>query len=145
MFGDNPLLFQTTIKKPKNNRIVIPSKTGVEPGECLVLYSEEKYLSIYSLKVYRQIIMEYKKIIKSLRMKNLSIDRKKHELDCIYFNIYDNNIVDNDNRIILPKIVVNKYDFSDELYVLGAFDHLELFKDENTFENYKKYVKEKRS
>lgn len=147
MFGDNPLLFQTTIKKPKNNRIVIPAKTDVEAGESLILYNKDVYLSIYSLRVYEKIIEDYKKLKKKAQSEGnfLLAEKINFKLQYIYMHIYDSVIVDGNNRIVLSKKVMDDFSFSGNIYVLGEYDHISLFPSENRFENYKKYVKEKRS
>ena len=147
MFGQDSMLFQTTIKIDKKNRITIPSKTMVEQNDKLILVKKDTYISMYNINVIEnKINMLLKAKDKALFEGNKEfIEYLDNELKNIAISINNTVVADNQHRIILANDLKNEYNFNQEIYIQGEINHINLFKDENEFIKYRNKIKEKRS
>lgn len=142
MFGEENLLFQCEARKDNKNRIILPTKTGVETGDHLVIYKDDYFISIYNILLYEKRIKDLKRIQVNAKKagKHLLADELKHEIFYICSHIYDNIIVGKSNRIVIPKSCIEEYPLDDTVYLMGEYDHVNVFKNKET---YKEYVKKR--
>lgn len=147
MFGEEIMMFQTIISMDSKNRIIIPAKTHIEKKDSLVLYEEDFYLTIYSIKKIEEKLNRLNSFHKKFLLMGRidSADKIQQEINYICSSVAEKLIADSQHRIILPKIIVDEYDFKNKIFIQGEFDHINLFNNEQSFRDYKKLLKEKRS
>ena len=145
MFGDEIMLFQTKVKIDVKGRMSIPSKTNVEEKEKLILIGNDDYISIFSLDVIKNRI----KLLANSKIDAISngdvelIKYLDNELRLISTSSLDTYSVDKYHRILLSSKLRNLYNFTNEVFIQGEINHINVFKDEETFENYKIKIKER--
>ncbi len=110
------------------NSIIIPTFTDVDSGDYLVTYRDDSFYSIYELDYFLNLIPFCNK--NELKDMKSFLENKKH-LDYYFINVMSVNEVDNQKRILLPKEVVDAYGNGHQVILNGAWDHLNIFKDED--------------
>ena len=108
-------------------RIVLPTFTDVKIGDNLVLLRDNSFYSIY-LKSY------FVNLVPFLEMEQLKKLREflenKRVLDDRFNNVLSVNVVDKQKRILLPDEVIDNYGSDNQVVLNGAWDHLNIFKDD---------------
>lgn len=144
MFGEESLLFLTTANMDSKNRVAIPAKTKVEENDVLALVDNDTYLSIYNINYFESILEQ----LEELKRNTYTNDTKKLKeielkMSKICIKILDKVKVQKQHRIILSDIIVNKFSLSNDLYVEGEYDHINIFNSKESYENYKEFVKKR--
>lgn len=114
MFGENLILGESYGKLDDKNRIFIPSFTGVEPKEQLLLqtinYNKDLAIKLLSTKEYLYMIERFKK----LRENTTNIkdfERYTIEIEKICQNLEYLVNVDSQKRIQLPHSLITKLEW----------------------------------
>lgn len=117
MFGENLILGESFGKIDDKNRIFIPSFTGVEPKEQLLLqtinYNNDLAIKLLSTKEYLYIIERFKKLRENAT--NIEdFERYTNEIEKICQNLEYLVNVDNQKRIQLPHSIMTKLEWKNK-------------------------------
>lgn len=117
MFGENLILGKSFGKIDDKNRIFIPSFTGVEPKEQLLLqtinYNTDLAIKLLSTKEYLYIIERFKKLRENAT--NIEdFERYTNEIEKICQNLEYLVNVDNQKRIQLPHSIMTKLEWENK-------------------------------
>lgn len=138
MFQTNLLLGIDTRKVDDNRRIIIPKDTGVAEGEMLCLIRENDLaFKICSYKLVEAKLEKYRKLINCSKSSKEELERKNMR-DILTLSIMDKVLVDCQNRVRIPKVVMEEYQIADKVILCGSDDHLKVF---SCDEKYDKYIK----
>lgn len=145
MLGDKPVFIQEVkkLEKPKN-RINLPKNLNITPNEQIVFVNEDDYG--FSIINYAKFIISLKKLEDKMNEALINGDINKYEkfknrIDYICCNIFGDSSVSSNLRIIIPQIIISKYDIESEVYMQGSFNKLNIFKNEEKFKEYLKAKK----
>lgn len=119
-----------TVKRniDEKDRIILPTFTDVDSGDYLVTYRDDSFYSIYALSYFLHLIPSCDKT----ELKNLkTFLENKRVLDNYFINVMSVNKVDDQKRILLPQEIVDDYGNGHQVILNGAWDHLNIFKDED--------------
>lgn len=138
MFGEEIIVTNRLLKLDPKRRLRIPSETKVEVGEKIypMFDIRREYLLLLNEQDLLIAIKKYEDLFKSLREEG-KIDARKYRefLRHLYATLcFVQEIVDKQNRIIIPQIAINRMQLSNTVYAVGKNTHLELYKDEETYQ-----------
>lgn len=138
MFGEEIIVTNRPLKLDDKRRITIPSYTGVEEEERLhIMFSPLKeYLLLYRIEDFEKIIQIYEEYFAKL-LEEGKVTPKKHRnlRRYLYASLcFGEERVDKNHRITLPASALEKLRINNSLYVVGNKHHLELYKDEETYQ-----------
>lgn len=146
MFGENPIVGQTMLRISKDDRITIPSFTGVEPGEELCSMIDPYYEKL--------ILIREKEMIERLQGYMAKIDAYRKEKGMSYdeyhrMQIYIWAILPQAEKSVNQKLQFllyskrkeNSYDvkelrklnFKDQIFAVGVGHTLELYPSEEAY------------
>lgn len=147
MFGEESLFFITTVKLDNKNRMSIPSKTKIEPHEKIILFDNEDYISIYSDSYVDKFCDNLVKARLKAISRNDTNEALKLNYQLKYYNLFilAKLKVDNQRRIVLSKNIKDRFEYQNSIILQGEYDHINIFRNEDEFNNYKTKIKEKRS
>lgn len=136
MFGEEIMMFERNCNIGEKNRLILPSATYAEKNDQLY-FERDSNLSI-ALRNYNFL----KELVGKIERKSISIYEQRRIIDELFNNSYSLVTVDSQKRIVIPKKLMDEYDLGTSIFVKGYYDHLKIFKSEDTF---KQYVKEYKS
>ena len=131
----NYLLGTANIKMDAKNRIILPVFSGINAQEKVILFQEKDYFSIYKEDYFNKQIEKLEKE-ELIDLKHFLILKKRY--DELTSNIFSKVEVDNQRRIVIPKIIKECYDLKNQVCIRGAIDHLNVY---NNIENSKRLIK----
>ena len=146
MFGEKPIVGQTILRISKDDRITIPSFTGIEPGEEISSMIDPYYEKL--------ILLREKEMIERLKayMEKIDAYRASHgmsykEYDRMRLYIWailpqaDKKVNQQSQFLLYSKRRENMYDvkelrkleFKDQIFAVGVGHTLELYKSEEAY------------
>lgn len=126
MFGATTIIGNTVIKTDDKSRIIIPSFTGVEKGDKLVLVKKDNFYEIMKLETLEKRINELENKIRITESKE-AYEYFKCLLDELYLNIVcKDTIADRSNRFNSHQWLESKTAYR----VIGAKESIYIIKDE---------------
>ncbi len=141
MLGEQIILGHKIISiNGEKRRIKIPQFVNMESQEVIAfLYSKDhEYLEIYSYNYLMTKLKELDDRISNPRSKD-DYDIALYEKNALIYNIVDvKTVSSSDNgsiRVVLPEIACQNLGFENEIYLVAAVDHLELFASEEKFKD----------
>ena len=143
MFGDNILIGKSNHNMQDKNRIILPKNSMAENKDTLCFIREnELTFSIYNLKTIEEQIKRLEKLKNS---SNIDVINKIEEaINRLTFSIIGTKDVDKQNRVTIPKVVVNEYDLDGQLIFQGSNDHIKVFNNEEKYQEYQKRIENKK-
>ena len=143
MFGANILIGKSIHNMQDKNRIILPKNSMAENEDTLCFIREnELTFSIYNLKTIEEQIKRLEKLKNSSNIDELS--KIEEAINRLTFSIIGTNDVDKQNRVTIPKMVVNEYDLDGQLIFQGSNDHIKVFNDEEKYQEYQKRIENKK-
>lgn len=143
MFGDNILIGKSNHNMQDKNRIILPKNSMAENEDTLCFIREnELTFSIYNLKTIEEQIKRLEKLKNSSNIDELN--KIEEAINRLTFSIIGTNDVDKQNRVTIPKVVVNEYDLDGQLIFQGSNDHIKVFNDEEKYKEYQKRIENKK-
>lgn len=143
MFGDNILIGKSNHNMQDKNRIILPTDSMAENKDTLCFIREnELTFSIYNLKTIEEQIKRLEKLKNSSNIDELN--KIEEAINRLTFSIIGTNDVDKQNRVTIPKVVVNEYDLDGQLIFQGSNDHIKVFNDEEKYKEYQKRIENKK-
>ena len=143
MFGDNILIGKSNHNMQDKNRIILPTDSMAENKDTLCFIREnELTFSIYNLKTIEEQIKRLEKLKNSSNIDELS--KIEEAINRLTFSIIGTKDVDKQNRVTIPKMVVNEYDLDGQLIFQGSNDHIKVFNDEEKYKEYQKRIENKK-
>lgn len=143
MFGDNILIGKSIHNMQDKNRIILPKNSMAENEDTLCFIREnELTFSIYNLKTIEEQIKRLEKLKNSSNIDE--INKIEEAINRLTFSIIGTNDVDKQNRVTIPKMVVNEYDLDGQLIFQGSNDHIKVFNDEEKYQEYQKRIENKK-
>lgn len=143
MFGDNILIGKSNHNMQDKNRIILPKNSMAENEDTLCFIREnELTFSIYNLKTIKEQIKRLEKLKNSSNIDELN--KIEEAINRLTFSIIGKNDVDKQNRVTIPKMVVNEYDLDGQLIFQGSNDHIKVFNDEEKYKEYQKRIENKK-
>lgn len=138
MFGEEIIVTNRLLKLDPKKRITIPAETKVEFGEKIYpMFSPlREYLILYNEQDFLKAIDAYKNLFDRYRQEG-KVDAKKYRnlLRYLYATLcFAEEQVDKQHRIVLPKSVVEQMKLNSTIYAVGRQNHLELYKDEASYQ-----------
>lgn len=138
MFGETIIVTNRELKLDNKRRIIIPSSTGVEEEERLhIMFNPLKeYLLLYKKEDFEKVIQIYEDYFATL-LKEGKIDAKKYRnlRRYLYASLcFGEERVDKYHRITLPTSAIERLKMNSSLYAVGNKQHLELYKDKETYQ-----------
>ncbi len=133
MFGENILSGIKNIKIDKEGNFKLPKETFSEPNERLYYLTLKNEIRIYSeseLERISKILFDY--IKENNDYKTFSRMRR------LFFGLllYEET-VKNNNKIVIPKKIREKYKLNKNIILVGSENHIKIFNNENSLNNYK--------
>ena len=135
-FGPRQLVFIGTEYKTLDSkgRLVIPSKfrkaTGIEEGEGFIVVSgPNPYILLFTKQDWERV---YEKVSRSSAQEGDVFDIRR-----TFFPSAEFLLLDKQGRLVLPPIMVAEAGLRQEIAVLGAGDHIEIW-DRERWETYRK-------
>ena len=143
MFGANILIGKSIHNMQDKNRIILPKNSMAENEDTLCFIREnELTFSIYNLKTIEEQIKRLEKLKNSSNIDE--INKIEEAINRLTFSIIGTNDVDKQNRVTIPKMVVNEYDLDGQLIFQGSNDHIKVFNDEEKYQEYQKRIENKK-
>lgn len=143
MFGDNILIGKSNHNMQDKNRIILPKNSMAENKDTLCFIREnELTFSIYNLKTIEEQIKRLEKLKNSSNIDELN--KIEEAINRLTFSIIGTKDVDKQNRVTIPKMVVNEYDLDGQLIFQGSNDHIKVFNDEEKYKEYQKRIENKK-
>ena len=143
MFGANILIGKSIHNMQDKNRIILPKNSMAENEDTLCFIREnELTFSIYNLKTIKEQIKRLEKLKNSSNIDE--INKIEEAINRLTFSIIGKNDVDKQNRVTIPKMVVNEYDLDGQLIFQGSNDHIKVFNDEEKYQEYQKRIENKK-
>lgn len=145
MFGEECMSFTNTAKIDSKGRMSIPAKTGVEETDKVILFDNDEYVSIYNVfycdRFFNNLENARFKALAELRFEEAETLKQKIE----YYSSYliERLTIDNQRRIIIPKYVINNFNYSNNVILYGEVNHVNIFKNEEQLNDYKIRVKKR--
>lgn len=138
MFKENSILGTYVRKVDIKSRIIIPSSTGVEEDDVLCLIRENDLaFKIYSYRLIEAKFKRYRRLINAARNSKDELERKNMR-DMLALSIMDKVSVDFQNRIVVPKSIIEEYKIDGRVILCGSDDHLKVFPND---ESHNAYIK----
>ena len=139
MFGENGIFGKTYHTMDSKNRIILPKDTNREENDVLAYYKEnELTFRIYNLKTIKKQIENYRK-------KQISdIEKYEYLINDLTMRIIATGNVDSQFRTTIPNIIMEEYNLGKSLIFHGGSDHLKIFKDEETYNEYVNSVQKRK-
>lgn len=143
MFGANILIGKSIHNMQDKNRIILPKNSMAENEDTLCFIREnELTFSIYNLKTIEEQIKRLEKLKNSSNIDE--INKIEEAINRLTFSIIGKNDVDKQNRVTIPKVVVNEYDLDGQLIFQGSNDHIKVFNNEEKYQEYQKRIENKK-
>lgn len=139
MFGDNGIFGKSYHTMDDKNRIILPKNTNREENDELGFYKEnELTFRIYNLKTLKKQIEDYRKGQLS------DIEKIDQIINDLTMRIIATGNVDSSGRTAIPKQIVEEYNLGKRLIFHGGENHLKIFKDEETYNEYVNSVQKRK-
>lgn len=137
MYGDNVITVSKTIMLDSKRRIKLPLETGAALSDK-VAFMHDLHCTKISLFKEEEINKKLKEILDKILLlrREGRIDYKtslKYQRYVFGTLCYPYEVVDKERRIVVPDRALKVIDANSSLYVVGNNNHLELFKDEETY------------
>ena len=133
-------LMQSSHNLDKKKRLIIPSSLrDILSGDTLIIHADTKYnFYLQSLEIYEKKYQEYKEYLK----RKLEREKILYEEYNRALNMYDIHTIakvdkDSNYRVVIPDYVVKKYDIDNSVFLCSTHEHVKVFKNEETYEQYK--------
>ncbi len=138
MFGEDLILGYKKCKVDEKHRIFLPKFSFSEKGDSIVISEgDDGIILLNNIVTLKQRIANIEKSINSgEQMKSLELLYLK--LERLYVSCLATSKVDAQRRIIIPDDVCNKHTIGNSVILQGCGDHLKLFNNEETHNEYVK-------
>ena len=112
-------------KIDSKNRIILPSFTHVKDRDSVAFFRDDAFLSIYGADYITKLIDEFhKEDLK--RFKDFLVLKRKYDELCS--RVVSRSVVDKQRRVLLPSVLRDFYQFKDNVVIVGALDHINIFR-----------------
>jgi len=138
MFGEKNIVINRELRLNPQNQIIIPADTGIVTGdEVAIRYGLHlRYIEIFNNAMLLKSIRDYLDALKEAYHKGqinyLEYERYQRRI-CSHV-IRADLIISSRHRLNIPVEIVRDLEFTDSVYAVGNKNHLELYKDEATYE-----------
>lgn len=138
MFGEDLILGYKKCKIDDKHRLFLPKFSFSEKGDFIVLSEDDNgIILLNNIVALKQRIANIEKSINSSeQMKSLELLYLK--LERLYVSCLATSKVDSQKRLLIPDGVYDKHAIGDSVILQGCGDHLKLFNNE---ESHNEYVK----
>ena len=146
MFGENPIVGQTILRIGKDDRITIPSFTGVEPGEEISSMIDPYYEKLILIREKEMIerLKEYMAKIDAYRQEHKMSYSDYHRMQLYIWAILpqaEKKVNQKSQFLLYSKRKENSYDvkelrklnFRDEVFAVGVGHTLEIYPSEEAY------------
>ena len=142
MFGENIILGNAKCKVDTKGRILLPKFTYSEKDDEIVLSSDDNgIILLNNIVCLKRRINELEKNRSSESDERL-IKSLNDKLERLYFSCISVSKVDSQRRLIIPVSTRMEYDINDSVILQGCKDHLKMFNSDESYQNYKKMIKQ---
>ena len=139
MFGENGIFGKTYHTMDSKNRIILPKDTNREVNDVLAYYKENEFtFRIYNLKTIKKQIENYRK------EQIYDIEKYEYLINDLTMRIIATGSIDSQFRTTIPNIIMEEYKLGKSLIFHGGSDHLKIFKDEETYNQYVKSLQKRK-
>lgn len=139
MFGEEIIVTNRTLKLDPKKRIVIPAETKVEANEKLFIMFNplKEYLRIYGEQDFEKVLASYEELFTKLRTENKITSKEyRYYRRYLYATLcFPEETTDKQHRITIPKSALEHLKINSSIYAIGRENHLELYKDEETYQS----------
>lgn len=144
MFGEKEIVGQTIVNVRKNSLITLPKFTLAEPKESLVLSAAvfTNMVYLFNEEDFAQFAYNKRDLLSDAVSKK-KITLRKYLFLMRIFCAKNSGYVDvkKDRSITLSEVALKHLEFSPSLFVIGVENHLELYRDFESYEVMKKTLK----
>ena len=120
------------------NRITLPKSMIFNENDKVILLEDFNILSMYHEEYFMRVIEQLDKN-ELHEFKDFLI--LKRQYDTLLSNVLARGCIDKQRRILIPKLIADSYQLKDSVFICGAYDHINIFKDKETFQKSKNRVK----
>lgn len=136
MFGEDLILGYKKCKVDDKHRLFLPKFSFSEKGDSIVISEDENGIILLNniIALKQKIANIEKSINSSENMKSLELLYLK--LERIYASCLATSKVDSQRRLLIPEGVYDKHTIEDSVILQGCGDHLKVFNDEESHNEY---------
>ena len=123
MFGDKVMIGREYKIIEAKGRVILPKFSFACEGDELILYQDDGYISFFE----KNYFLDLFKIREASEFDNPENYLKwKNYLDAIFLSI-ESVKVDAQRRVLLSRDIINQYELFGDVYMVGAFDHVNVY------------------
>ena len=140
---DEEIILNKEISIDNKNRIIIPKEAEPNDGDIVCLIRENDLVfRIQSFNKYNNLLKRYRRLIMSSKDIKSKLDYENLR-SLLTLSLMVKKKVDLSNRIIIPEKVIEEYDLGEKVIVTGGYDHIKVFKNDDTKKKYMLRLQEK--
>lgn len=135
MFGEDLMIGKREATIDEKNRVILGASTYAEKGDelAMLLSNDKTYL-----KLFRRELIETK-IRELLEQESKAKDAKEQSFIEQKLSLYKDSVValpkvDAQRRMLIPKEVVKALNIKSNVYIVGAFDWIEIYPSREAYE-----------
>lgn len=140
---DEEIILNKEIAIDNKHRLIIPNEAEPSAGD-LVCFIRENDLAfrIQSFSKYSSLLKKYRKLIMNAKDLQSKLDYENLR-SLLILSLIGKKEVGLGNRIIIPEKIIEEYNIESRVVVIGGDDHIKVFKNENTKNEYILRLKQK--